>query len=262
MEPLSKRGLYHALSCVGAERFGANLRYESCVGSTNDVARDLAERHAPEGTLVVANEQSAGRGRMGRTWVAPPGTSILMSVILRPSLPPTQASQTVMACGLAIAEAVEKAVARQVTVKWPNDLHLNDRKFAGILSESAIVGEQLQWVVVGMGINVSQTFAPPDPLAETATSLHMATGQQHDRATLIANIMAHLIVWDDLLGEAALLQAWRERCTTLGRRVVADTPQGRLAGLAQEIDETGVLWIEDDAGALHALRAGEVALVD
>jgi BirA family biotin operon repressor/biotin-[acetyl-CoA-carboxylase] ligase len=184
-----------------------------------------------------------------------------MSVIFRPDLPPLHVNRLVMACGLAIAEAVEQATGASVTVKWPNDLQLGGKKFVGILPESAFVGDQIMWVVIGMGINVNQVFAPPDPLAETATSLQMVTGQAHDRVALLAHIMARLNLWNTRLPDPTLLDTWRTRCTTLGQHITAEIPQGLLTGLAQDIDPTGALWVQDEAGNRHLLVAGEVTLV-
>jgi BirA family biotin operon repressor/biotin-[acetyl-CoA-carboxylase] ligase len=148
-----------------------------------------------------------------------------------------------------------------VAVKWPNDLQIGGKKFAGILPESAVVGEDLLWIVVGMGINVNQIFEAGDPLGETATSLRVATGGVHDRAALLAEIMTRLSGWYARLGDDALPEAWRARCVTIGQRVRAGVPGGSLEGLAEDIDPSGALWLRDDTGQRHRLDAGETTLL-
>ncbi|HEC23530.1 MAG TPA: biotin--[acetyl-CoA-carboxylase] ligase [Chloroflexi bacterium] len=261
MEPLSKRRIWNALARLETGPFGANVHYYPRIGSTNDVARELAASHAPEGTLVIADEQTAGRGRMGRRWEAPPNTGLLMSLIFRPRLSPADVHRVVMVCGLAVAEACEASGAAPVAVKWPNDLQLGGKKFVGILPESAIMGDRLAWVIVGIGVNVNQVFTPPDPLYETATSLRMVTGSAHDRAALLARIMSRLNEWYGYLHDERLLEAWRERCTTLGQVIRARTAEGVVKGKAEEIDLSGALWIRDEAGKRHRLTASEVTLL-
>ncbi len=261
MRPLSTRLIWNVLCGRETGPFGANVHYHPRIGSTNGLARELAANHAPEGTLVITDEQTAGRGRMGRVWEAPPNTSLLMSVIFRPGIPPGIAYRVVTACGLAIAEACEALADVQVVVKWPNDLQIGGKKFAGILPESAVVGEDLLWIVVGMGINVNQIFEAGDPLGETATSLRVATGSEHDRAALLAEIMTRLSGWYARLGDDALPEAWRARCVTIGQRVRAGVPGGSLEGLAEDIDPSGALWLRDDTGQRHRLNAGETTLL-
>lgn len=260
MTPLSAERIRAALHEVDAGPFGADLHFYASTGSTNDVLKELAADDAPEGTLVVADEQTAGRGRMGRRWEAPPGSSLLFSVLFRPDLPASDIYRLVMACGLAAAEACEAATGYRVDVKWPNDLQIGGKKLAGILPESAIMGERAAWVIVGVGLNVSQAFAPGDPLRETATSLRAATGQDVDRAALLAAIMARLNAWNRALAGEALLGAWRARCVTLGQRVRVETPGGVVKGTAEDITPQGALWLRDDAGQRHRIAAGEATL--
>jgi BirA family biotin operon repressor/biotin-[acetyl-CoA-carboxylase] ligase len=261
MQPLSHQNIQSVLARAGAGPFGASVAYYEQVGSTNDIARKLAEAHAPEGTLVVADEQTAGRGRLGRTWIAPPDTSLLMSVIFRPTFPAGQAYRLVMACGLAAAEASELVTGVEVGVKWPNDLHIAGLKVAGILPESAIIAEKLAWVIVGMGINVNQAFTAPDPLAATATSLRMAAGQEIDRGELLGAIMKHLRSWHERIGGAALAEAWRDRCMTIGQRIRVETKGLVVEGVAQDIDPGGALWLQEDTGARRLVAAGEASVL-
>jgi len=259
--PFSQALIERALSPIESGPFGKRVYYYPQVDSTNDVARELAAHEVPEGALAIADHQTAGRGRRGRVWVAPPRANLLMSALFRPHLDPEDAGRLVMVCGLALAEAVEQVGARPVEVKWPNDLLLGGKKFVGILPESGIVGLKLAWLIVGMGVNVNQRFEADDPLAETATSLYTHTGHSYDRATVLVRIVQALNRWYARLGEEALVEAWRARCSTLGRRIRVETPGGTLEGVAEEIDAQGALWLRDDKGERHRLTASEVTLL-
>ena len=163
--------------------------------------------------------------------------------------------------GLAAAEAIESLRDVRVDVKWPNDLQIEGKKVAGILAESAILNDQVVLTVAGIGINVSVRFEPDDPLAETATSLLVATGEITDRATLLARIMAGLNRWNVYLRDRALDEAWRARMVILGQRVRAMTQDGLIDGVAEDIDATGALWFRPDGGETVRLMAGEVSLL-
>ncbi len=260
-QPLSLSQIKAALAELGAGPFGHVIDYRPQVGSTNDVASELAAGGAPEGTVVITDEQIRGRGRLARHWVSPPNTSLLMSVIFRPALPADQANRLLIACGLALAEACEAVAGVHVDVKWPNDLLIEGKKVAGILAESAIVGEDLDWVIVGMGLNVHQVFTPTDPLSGRATSLHMETGKEHDRAILLAQVLARLNDWYTRIDQNALIAAWRVRCPMLGQPIWVETPDGTLAGTAEDVDATGALWLRDSEGQRHRLTVGEATVL-
>jgi BirA family biotin operon repressor/biotin-[acetyl-CoA-carboxylase] ligase len=261
MLPLSLPQIKTALANQGSGPFGVMAHYHARISSTNDAARKLAETGAPEGTVVVADEQTRGRGRLDRRWIAPPNTSLLFSVIFRPLLPPDQAHRLVIACGLALAEACEATANVRVSVKWPNDLQINGRKVAGVLAESAIAGEKLAWGVVGAGLNVLQTFEPDNPLAETATSLRAETGKDYDRAALLAQVLARLNDWYALPNQNVLIAAWRTRCAMLGQSIRIETPNGLLVGLAEDIDEAGALLVRDAESERHRLTVGEATIM-
>lgn len=240
--------------------FGARIVYYDQIRSTNDVAREMAAQGMPEGTLVIADEQTAGRGRMGRTWTAAPGTSLLMSILFRPTLPPVDAYRLVMVVGLAYADACERKAGQPIQVKWPNDFLCGGKKVAGILAESAIEDQRLLWVIVGVGLNVNQVFEPSDPLAGTATSLRMCRGTGIDRVELLEQIMSALHHWYAQLHKPALIEAWRARCMTLGQRVTVAAARGNLTGWAEDVDATGALCLRTEDGTLHRLTAGEATL--
>lgn len=261
MQRLTQARVRAALAGLKAGPFSANVHVFERVGSTNDVARQMAEDQAPEGTLILAEEQTAGRGRMGRTWYAPPGTSLLMSVVFRPAFAPEQAHRLVMACGLAVAEACEGLLDVAVGVKWPNDLVLGGRKVGGILLENAITGDALLWAVVGMGVNVNQTFEGHSALSETATSLKLATGRECDRLALLRAIVAGLHHWHSCLHGSGLVEEWRRRCVTLDQRVRVGGLGGMIIGWAEDIDDNGALLLRDEAGRRHAIFSGEATLL-
>jgi len=261
LRPLSTDILNAALAGVDRGVFGLSLVYQSQVGSTNDYLHSLASQGAPEGTVVIADEQTEGRGRLGRAWVAPPNTSLLFTTLFRPSLHPEYAHQLVMVAGLAIAEACEEMTGVTVDVKWPNDLQIGGKKFVGILLESSVMADQIEWLIVGTGINVNHRFEPADPLAETATSLRVACGQTIDRASLFALILRNYYHWHSRLGEDQLISAWRLRCITLGRRVSVQSQTGLVTGLAHNIGSSGVLHIKDDSGNVHFIHASEATII-
>ena len=164
LTPLSAEAITRALGGRETGPFGRQIHYAPQVGSTNDIAKELAAQGAPEGALVITDEQTEGRGRMGRRWLAPPNTSLLMSLIFRPDLPPDEANRLVMTVGLAAAEAIEAQTELTVNVKWPNDLLISGAKVAGILAESGLIADQLDYVVVGAGINVNIRDTPASDL--------------------------------------------------------------------------------------------------
>ena len=258
--------------------FGRDLVILPRTGSTNDVAKDLAAQGAPEGTTVVADEQTAGRGRMERRWLAPAGTCLLCSILFRPTLPPAHANQLTMLCSLAAADAVEQATELRVALKWPNDLIVqpptsnlqspNWKKLAGILTETGVMGEQVksqnwrvEYVIVGIGINVN--VAPWDlpGLALDATSILAETSREVERATLLAALLAGVEARYALLraGESPRAE-WAARLATLGQPVEAITSDGTLAGVAEAVDEDGALLLRTSDGKLYRFLAGDVTL--
>lgn len=268
MNELSEERIRTALTTTV---FGRNVVYLPTTGSTNDVAKALAAAGAPEGTLVVADEQTAGRGRMGRRWVAPPGTCLLLSLLFRPELPPAQAPRLTMLCTLAAADAVKEVAGLQVALKWPNDLIVKSdvrspesqgwRKLAGVLTETGMVERRLDFVVVGIGLNVN---VPPEvlpALAPDATSILAEVRRPVDRVTLLVALLARVERRYAALraGESPHME-WAARLATLGRQVTAVTPGGELVGLAEGVDEDGALLLRKADGTLHRLTTGDVTL--
>jgi BirA family biotin operon repressor/biotin-[acetyl-CoA-carboxylase] ligase len=240
------------------EFIGRNVVYRPSVTSTNDLARALAAQGAPEGTLVLAEEQTAGRGRLGRVWLAPAGTSLLFSLIFRPALRPGQAFRLAMLCSLAAARAIEAVTALPIHLKWPNDLVLRGKKLGGVLSEASLTGEWLDFVVVGLGLNVNLDVSTLPEIA--ATSLSAALGRPVARLPLLQRILQEIEAgYRDVAQGEALRAAWAARLSTLGQmvRVTGGTED---EGLAEGVDADGALLLRRADGTLAHITVGDVTL--
>ena len=236
--------------------------------STMARAAELAEAGAEEGATVVADAQSAGRGRLGRSWVAAPGTSLLVTVVFRPSLPPGCAWLVTAAAGVALADATRVLLAGgvgsvSVNLKWPNDLEVGGRKAAGMLAEARSDGGRLDWVLLGLGVNVGQgpDDFPPE-LAGRATSLSLAAGAAVDRVALLAGWAGRFATGYQALAAGAAgptLAAYQARLGTLGRQVRADVLGGEeVTGVAVGLGANGGLVIRTPAGGEVEVASGDV----
>lgn len=226
------------------------------VDSTQNRARALADAGAPEGTVVWAEHQTRGRGRLGRSWTDEPSSALLISIILRPGLPLSCLPQISLLAGVAVAEAVGEESGLPVTLAWPNDLLIRGRKVAGILAESVTSGAG-PVVILGIGVNVNQTRFPED-LAGRATSLGLEGGRAFDRERLLKALLVRLEVWYRRWateGFAPIREAWRRGSGTLGQRV---TVEEGIGGIAVDLAEDGALLVRTDTGALVRRVAGEL----
>jgi BirA family biotin operon repressor/biotin-[acetyl-CoA-carboxylase] ligase len=245
---------------LGGTRFG-DLRVLDEVDSTNRVVLDDARAGAPEGLVVVADQQSAGRGRLGRTWVAPPGGSLLVSVLLRPSLPVERVHVVTMAAGVALADAVRDVAGIDASLKWPNDVLVRDRKLAGMLTEADLspgtegAKGDVRGVVLGVGVNVNWGHVPAE-LAGLATACDIEAGRPVDRADVLGAFLVGLDAQLRALDRVAL--EYRRRLATLGRRVRVELSDGPLLGRAVEVDVSGRLLVEVDSGCIVEVAAGDV----
>jgi BirA family transcriptional regulator, biotin operon repressor / biotin---[acetyl-CoA-carboxylase] ligase len=227
-----------------------HVRWFDSLDSTNRYVLDEARGGAPEGLVAVADYQTAGRGRRGRDWVAPPGASLLVSVLLRPSLAPEQIQLVAMASGVAMVVAVERVAGFTPALKWPNDLVVGDCKLAGILAEAD--GDA---VVVGVGINVNWDEFPPE-LTATATACNLEVGHAVDRRELLAAFLSEL---DDRYSNLDAVRAeYERRLATLGRRVRVERPGGDLEGRAVGVGESGELLVDGGGSTMIAVHVGDV----
>ena len=223
------------------------------VDSTQTVAFALAADGAADRTVVVAQAQTAGRGRRGRLWLDEPGASLLTSIILRPRLEPARLPTLSLAAGVAVVEALERVTGLKPRLKWPNDVLVDGRKLAGILLESRISPSPL--VVLGIGVNLAQRVFPAD-LAERATSVRLATGRRVDADALLTALLESLDAWRTRLeteGWAPIRERWRALTETLGRRVSIDG----VEGVAVDVDEDGALIVAE-GDVRRRVVAGEV----
>lgn len=242
---------------------GQSLLYLSTTGSTNDDARRLARVGAPDGTLVVADWQRAGRGRLARQWLAPAGSSLLLSVVLRPPLAPHQAQRLTMVCALAAADAIEAETGLRSGLKWPNDLLLGSAKVGGILTELELDGERLAYAIVGLGLNVNlEPAALPAGLVARATSLSAELGRPVARLPLLLALLTRLEARYVALGEdpGALQAEWAARLVTLGRDVTVGAGDAQWEGIAEGVDHDGALLVRRADGRLVRVVAGDVML--
>jgi BirA family biotin operon repressor/biotin-[acetyl-CoA-carboxylase] ligase len=244
--------------------FGRSFRYYDEIESTNAETKSLANSGAPEGTVVIAEAQSAGRGRLGRRWTSPAGKGLLFSVLLRPRLPMNDAHLLTLVAAAAAAEAIEAVAGTPVHIKWPNDLFVGDRKVGGIFMEVAGEQDEVEWVVVGIGVNVNTEYSElPVALRRTATSLKMAGGEPVDRSELLARLLLalHEHYADALAGgfERALSD-FRQRDYLLSKGVNVQTREGPVAGRAAGIDERGALLVELPQRQIRRFHSGDVTL--
>jgi len=240
---------------------GQSIAYYSFIGSTNEVLKELAAQGAPEGTLVIADEQTAGRGRLGRKWLAPPGTSLLMSLLFRPDLAPDQAQRLTTICSLATADAIEGLTGLPAGLKWPNDICIRGRKAGGILTESGTTGGRLDYVIVGMGLNVNLAVSALPELSGIATSLFQELGREVSRLELLWKILAGIEMrYESLRRGKSPHEEWAARLINLGRQVQVTTPRGVLAGWAEGVDADGALILRTSDGQRQRILAGDVTL--
>lgn len=243
------------------QEIGRKIIHFFCVGSTNDVALELPPDEAPHGTVILAEEQTAGRGRMGRTWHSERASGIYSSTILRPRLPPAAAPILTLMAGLAVHEAVESVTGLAADIRWPNDVILNGRKVSGILTEMRAELDRLHTVVLGIGVNVNHVQMPAE-LKGIASSLRIETGKQHSRLQVLVTLLRELERYYGLLlekGNGAIVERWMARSSyAQGKRLRVRTATREFAATSAGLDPSGALRVRSDDGPEELLFAGEV----
>lgn len=251
-------------SRLHTKHIGSKVYYQSEIDSTNSWLKRLAEEGAPDGSVTIADMQSRGKGRRGRVWVTPFGTSIPFSILLRPDIRPERASMLTLVMGLCVAEAMEQLYGMEVGIKWPNDVVVNGKKICGILTEMTMQAEYIDSVIIGTGINANmQEF--PEELQDKATSLRNILGKPVKRADIVVKILelfeenCHIFLQtQDLTG---LIDKYHSFLLNRGKEVRVLQPGDEHEGVAEGIDALGnLLVIRKDTGEKEQVFAGEVSI--
>lgn len=248
---------------LGRSLFAGRILFRRSLDSTNALAGDLAAGGAPEGACVLAEEQTGGRGRRGRIWLSPAYANLYISLLLRPALEADRAFVLTMLLALAAREGVEQATGVRAGIKWPNDLYVEGKKLAGILTELTAKGKDVEYVILGLGLNVNWAPGRMGDLDRPATSILAETGVPADRGDLLVRILT--LFEDSYLrlkaGEVdPFYRQWNEHCLVLGREVEIESQGEKICGTALRIDRDGALILRDPQGGEQRILHGDVSL--
>jgi len=244
-------------SALAYRIIGHRIHHYDMIGSTMDEARRLASEGAPEGAVVIAEEQSAGRGRFNRAWVSPRGENLSFSVILTP--PASLLPYMNMAATLAVARTVADAAGLNPTIKWPNDVRVGGLKISGILIETAIESEDAVCAIIGIGVNVNFDPSLYAEIADLSTSLYRETGQRRNRTPVLRMLLEHFgEAYAAVRAGKSLTADWSAMLDTLGRTVSLRSQHDTIEGTAESVDEQGNLLVRQADGSLYTATAGEV----
>ena len=249
----------HLRRALSHRVIGSNVLHYELIGSTMDVTRELADRGEPEGAVVIAEEQTAGRGRFNRQWISPRGQNVSFSVLLRPTTP--QLPYMNMAATLAVARTIAQATGLEPAIKWPNDVRINGRKASGILVEAAMEAGKVAHAIVGIGVNVNFDPSQYPEIASLATSLYAETGEKASRTEVLLVLLEH---FDDLYRLVkqgnSLTNLWAAQMETLGRVVQVTWQEHVVEGRAESVDDQGNLILKLPDGSTFTAVAGEVTV--
>lgn len=245
--------------------FQKNILFKNIMGSTNVYLKNLAQKGSPEGTVVIADEQTDGLGRLGRQWFSKEGANLLFSVLLRPGLPPTQIFVLSMIFALAGIDAVQQMTGLDAKIKWPNDIYIGEKKLGGILTEVAVQKGVVQHVVLGMGLNVNWNPSTEQTLMYPTSSIFAEIHQRVSREQLLANILIILEilyneVMEDLNPAERFYKKWNDKSAILGKSVVIETGNERVQGEAASIDKDGALTLITADGNKRRFVCGDVSV--
>jgi BirA family transcriptional regulator, biotin operon repressor / biotin---[acetyl-CoA-carboxylase] ligase len=253
---------------LSSQVVGHTMHLFDRVTSTNAAVRRLATERAPEGTVVLAEQQIAGRGRLGKRWFSPPKVNLYASLLFRPHIPIAAVPVFSFIASLALVEAVQDEGLR-AAIKWPNDILVERKKVAGVLAESARKGGELDHVILGIGVNLNVTQAALrealGDAAQEATSLTEAAGREIDRNAFTARVLNLVEKWFEIYrtrGPSALLTAWRDREVVTGRRIEVREGGKTYEGRAVRVGDDGCLIVKDSLGVLHRVLTGEIRMLD
>ncbi|WP_121612031.1 biotin--[acetyl-CoA-carboxylase] ligase [Mesobacillus foraminis] len=243
---------------------GRTIHYEESVGSTQKIAHRLVTDGVSDGTVVVAEEQTSGKGRMDRQWHSPKYSGVWMSVIVKPNLPPPRAPQLTLVAAVAVVQAIEELTGLMPQIKWPNDILVGGKKVTGILTELQADSDRIKAVIIGIGINVNQQHEDfPEELLHTASSLAIESGKPISRASLIQSVLSRLEkLYITYLqnGFHPIKLLWESYAISIGKNIIARTLTGEIKGKALGITEDGVLMIEQEDGAVCQVYSADILL--
>lgn len=244
------------------ETVGTEIFCHQEIDSTNSQIRVMAEQGAQEGTVLIADRQSAGRGRLGRRWESPSGVNLYCSILLKPNMPVQQAPQLTFLSAVAVAETLKQVCAIDATVKWPNDILVKGSKISGLLNEMNAETEQIHYVILGIGINLNMTADQfPEELNYPATSALLETGQEVDRILFLRTFLEKI---DHYYGEfrsrgfGPIRNRWETLCGLMNQRVSVDMQTQTLMGTVVGLDPDGALRVQTDEGTVERILAGDV----
>ena len=261
-EPFNPDILARALK---AGLFGKNIIFKDTIGSTNVFLKRLAEEGASEGTVVIADEQSAGLGRLGREWFSKKGENLLFSVLLRPRLPPSKLFVVTMIFALAGIDAIKETSGLNAMIKWPNDIYIDGKKIGGILAEFSVVQGVVQHLVLGMGLNVNWNPEMEKTLLYPTSSIFAETRERVSREEMLVNLLKQLAisyyeVERDMARTERFYEKWNEKSLILGKTVVIETGKERIEGEVAGIDRDGALTLITAGGVVRKFVCGDVSV--
>jgi BirA family transcriptional regulator, biotin operon repressor / biotin---[acetyl-CoA-carboxylase] ligase len=250
---------------ISNARIGGRIHFFPILDSTNIMAHNLALDGAPEGDVVIADAQSKGRGRLKRTWQSPPGRNLYLSLILKPSLDPSKAPQITLMAGLAVAELLSPYCPGQVAIKWPNDILILGKKICGILTEMKSSADGVEFVVLGIGINVNMVREEfDDILQDTATSLKIETGATFDRLTIAGNLFELIEKWYRVLlhdGFKGMRDRFLFYTDMMGKQIRVVFKNDIRTGEAVGMDDDGTILMKDNEGVIQRVTAGDIFIM-
>ncbi len=246
-------------------KIGSDLVFYKTLSSTNITATELALKGYSEGTVIIADEQTDGKGRLGRRWISPAGKNLYISVILTPPISPRDATILTILSAVACCIALKKLLPIPISIKWPNDLIVNDKKIGGILTEIKADIDKIFLAIIGIGININLDLEDlPDDIRETATSIKILTGEHFCRTTVVIEILREIQRWYDILlsnGKTDLLLQWQLHTSTIGRRVRVKIGNDVFKGVAETIDSEGLLILRLPDNSFMKVNAGDITML-
>jgi BirA family transcriptional regulator, biotin operon repressor / biotin---[acetyl-CoA-carboxylase] ligase len=250
---------------LAGKKIGSVVRYFQEIDSTNTMAYRLALDGAPEGVVVVADTQTKGKGRLSRVWHSPSGTNVYASMILRPQIAPAMASQITLMAGVAVAELFSGYCPEGVSIKWPNDVLIRGKKACGILTEMKTSAAGIDFIILGIGLNVNMNREDFDPsLRDSATSLKMEAGSINDRLDVISKLLDFIDEWYKIFlraGFIGLRDTWMRHADILGKRIKVVFKDEIQTGIVNGVDDDGTILMMGENGVIQRVIAGDVHLL-